>query len=256
MIEGVFYIESQGNDEKVVYSALEELADKMKREKGVTVKKTDFGKTKKEGDYYSSNLEVDVAFDSLRDYFRTSIRYVPYAIVLEAPSKLKISSEDFLRILAELTAVSKEFLSKMKISPSMPKRYGKDGEANDYSKGLDSDELDALLDQGAIRVKLVVEMKGEPKEAEKRLVSSLGDDVFIHRVKSSKLGSKSLIAVHALMYEPKTLVELSVKLTPVLIEIVEPEELELSMLEIQDMGLELAAIYFEISHLKYASFGS
>jgi hypothetical protein len=51
------------------------------------------------------------------------------------------------------------------------------------------------------------------------------------------------------MYEPKTLIDISIKHSPVLIEILEPDEITLSMFEIQDIGVELAATYFEMAHI-------
>ena len=243
MIEGAFYIESQGNHEKAVKSALEDLVKKMKAEKGVSVRKASFGDMVKDHGNFSVTVEVDVSFDSFRDYLMGAMKYGPSAITLESPEKLELSADEFLSALAEVTAFTRRFLDKYGVYFTYP-------ESTEAVKvGLEEDEIDALLEQGALRVKIVVEREEGENEAKKKFLSAIGREVFLHKAKTSKVDGRSLIAVHAFMYEPKTLIDLSIKHTPVLIELLEPEEVELSMFELQDIGVELAATYFELSHL-------
>jgi hypothetical protein len=242
MIEGVFYIESQGNDEGVVKKALKDMLDKMKTEKGVSVRKTSYGDVVKENGNYSFTVEVDVSFDGFKDYLMTAMKYGPSAITLEAPEKLKMGSQEFLTTLAEITAFTKRVLEKYGIYFTFPEPK------NEVKIGLDEDEIDALLDQGALRVKIVVEREEDEEEAQMKFLGAMGKEVFVHKVKTSKLEDRTLVAVHAFMYEPRTLINLSIKHSPILIELLGPEELALPMFDIQDIGVELAATYFEMAH--------
>jgi hypothetical protein len=252
MIKGIFYIESQGNNEGAVKKSLHELVKKMQHEKGVTLKKTELGEALKDGNNFISNVELELEFETLRDFFRTSVRYVPYAIVLESPNKLSINSIEFLKLIGELTLVTKKFIEKQKIAMNVPEEARKKVQLkkNLLEKGqLSDDEIEALLDQGALRFKMVMQLKGDEKESLKTLLGAMGKEVFLHKVKASKNEDTTLVAVHGFMYEPKTFVDLAIKLSPVYMEILEPDNLMLSLLDIQDIGLELAAFYFEMAHI-------
>ena len=41
---------------------------------------------------------------------------------------------------------------------------------------------------------------------------------------------------------------MAVKHRPVLVELIDPGEIELNMLEIQDIGVDLAGVFFEAAH--------
>ncbi len=313
MIEGTFYIESQGNDGRAVENALRVCVERLGREKGVSVKRAVYEDVMKEGDFYSSSVEAEVIFDSLKDFLFAAMRYTPYAIVLDSPDRIKMGSEGFLRVLAEITAFTKRLVEREKIGVTLPETLPEGVSSKKkherIKEGLEDDEIESLLDQGAMRIKFVFEkrltegerelrrllidkkkLSKDNKQSEssesrlkelkkksgisgrlrdendllnalaKNFVGVLGPDVFIHRYKPSWLdsdGNAFLLGVHAFLYEPKTLVEVSVKLTPVLIELLEPDEFELGMLALQDMALELAAIYFELAHLRlFAGSGS
>jgi hypothetical protein len=243
MIDGVFYIEAQGNNEAVVKKSLGDLVEKMKAQKGVEVEDAPFGETAKENGNYSLTVDVDVSFDSLKDYFMAAMKFGPSAITVESPKKIKLSTKEFLEIAGDITALTKTVKDKYGISFTFPEPEA------EISVGLKEDEIDALLDQGALRVKLVVESQDGKEEAVNKFIQAIGREVFIHKVKASSLKDRTLVAVHVFMYEPKTLIDISIKHSPVLIEILEPDEITLSMFEIQDIGVELAATYFEMAHI-------
>jgi hypothetical protein len=83
-------------------------------------------------------------------------------------------------------------------------------------------------------------------------LKAISEDVFISKLKSKKVESETpfsgLIGIEAFMYEARTLVDIAIKHTPVLIEILEPEEIRLSMLNLQDIGVDLAGVFFDLAH--------
>jgi hypothetical protein len=263
MIEGIFYIESQGNNEKAVKTALEDLVEGMKSEKGYALKNVSYEDVVKDGENYSTSVEVELKFKGLMDYLMASIRYVPYAIILDSPKKMSLSTKEFLKIAGEITAVTKKFLEKKDIqtiitenAPEKEELIEKVVDENSTLTGvfsdegvLSDDEIEAFLDQGALKVKIVMQIEGNQGGEEKSLIDVLGGDVFIHKVKSSRLEGKTLVAILAFVYEPKTLLALAIRFQPILIEIIELKEVGLSLLELQDIGIEVASIYFDLAHL-------
>ncbi len=243
MIEGVFYIESQGNNERIVRGALEHLVNNLMDEEGVNVKNATYGRTTKEEGSYSATVEVELSFDTFKTYLMAAIRYGPSAITLEAPEKLVMTSDEFLRTLGEITAFTKLFLDKYGMYFTFPPSE------EEAKVGLDEDEIDALLDHGAYRVKIVVEREENQKEAKEKFLSAMGKEAFIHKVRTSKADGRTLVAVHAFVYEAKSLFDISIKHSPVLVKMIEPAEVALTLFEIQDIGLDLAATYFELSHI-------
>ncbi len=83
-------------------------------------------------------------------------------------------------------------------------------------------------------------------------LSTVEGDLFVNKVKTKKVSeggvSNRLVAVEAFLYEPKDLISTMVQHTPVLLEIVEPDEMELKQVDIQDIGVELARIFFDLAH--------
>ncbi len=255
MIKATFYIESQGPDEKVVKSSIENLTKSVKKEPGCTIIKVVQEDMAEDGGNYSTSLELELEFEGLQEYLIAAMRFAPYAIIFDSPTKLRLTPDEFVKTIANITAFTKVVFKKHGIR-SIFSKESQDNQKNpaDYAgeEGkLSEEEIEGFLDQGALRVKIVVQAEGGEEEALKGLLNTLGYDVFVHKMKASKMDDKTLVAFHAFMYEPKTLAELSIKLIPILIELVEPETVELTMLQMQDMGLELASTYFELAHLAY-----
>lgn len=248
MIRSIFYIEAQGKPREVVEDSLRGLVDKMRGEKHVDVTKVNFEDTIKEEGRFLSAAEIHAKFESLEDYVMAALKYGPSAIEVLEPRELILSSKDFLDVIGEVLVVAKKVYKRHGISFKFPK--GKhEGEI-----GLNESDIEELLDQGAIRAKIVIESEIEDREKVKReSIRAMGsEEIYINKVKSKKLegkeGAKVLVGIEAFVPEPKTLVDIAIKHTPVLMEIVEPEEVKLTTLDIQDIGLDLAGIFFEIAH--------
>ncbi|MFH1774039.1 MAG: hypothetical protein ABH874_03670 [Methanobacteriota archaeon] len=244
MIKGIFYIEAQGNHEEFVKNSLRAMVERLKREEKVEVREEFFDEVIKEGENFSSMVEVELQFEDFQTYVLTVIKYAPSAIEIREPEELALSAEEFVRALAEIIKIAKTFYAKYSVGFKFPEKCKK------IEAGLSEDEIDALRDQGALRAKIIVESKGKSeKKVANDFVNIVSDDVFVNKFKAVKVdkgkGFSGLVGIDAFMYEPKTLIDLSVRHTPVLVEIVEPNEIVLSMLDIQDIGVDLAGIFFE-----------
>ncbi len=246
MIEATFFLEAQGNSKGAVEQALRNLMAGLKKERGARVSRESVHDTEKDGDRYSVVGEADANFEDLTSYLLAAIKYGPSAIEVRGPDRLIVSAQDFLKALGEVIAVAKTFYARYGIGFKFSEKGGE--------IGLDEEEIEGLRDQGALRVKIVVEAKDKSSRAARNaLVGALSGDAFVNKTKTKKMtkekGFDGLVGIEAYLYEPKALLDIAVKHTPVLIEILEPEEIELSMLDLQDMGVDLAAVFFEASHM-------
>ncbi|MFQ5887141.1 MAG: hypothetical protein ACE5HY_00415 [Candidatus Hydrothermarchaeales archaeon] len=248
MIRGLFFIEAQGNNKAVVEDSLEKLVEKMKTEGYAEVKNTSFDETVEKDGNFSKTAEVEATFKDLQDYMVSVIAYGPSAMEILEPKNLVMPSKEFIKTLGDILVLTKEVYAKYGVFFKYVKPRGYKPEI-----GLSEDEIDSLLGQGAIRIKMVVETKEtNRRKAIAGFIKTIEEDLFVNKVKTKKLdgseGSNLLIAIEAFLYEPKDLVATMVQHTPVLLEIVEPDEIELKQLDIQDIGVELARIYFDLAH--------
>jgi len=234
MIRVIFYIEAQGNNKEIVRKSLETLVDKLREEEGVTIEREAFDKVIENEGLFSSVVELTLNFNAFSTYLKTTIKYGPSAIEILEPDKIEMSAKDFLLSIGEIIAISRKFFSKYQITFTYPRKQ------EEVSIGLDEDEIDDLIEQGAIRAKIVAESRGLSKED---FLSILSDYALINKVKTKD----GLIGVDAIIEEPNSFLEIAVRFTPVLIEILEPEEIKLTTLDLQDMGVDLAGIFFEAS---------
>ncbi|MFQ5976329.1 MAG: hypothetical protein ACE5J5_08455 [Candidatus Hydrothermarchaeales archaeon] len=248
MIKGLFFIEAQGNDKAVVEDSLKKLVEKMKTEGYARVKKTSLDETVEEDGNFSKTAEVEATFKDLKDYMISAIAYGPSAMEILEPKKIVMSSKDFIKTLGDILVLTKEVYAKYNVFFKYVKPRGYKPKI-----GLTDDEIDSLLDQGAIRIKMVIETnETNRRKAIASFIRTIEENLFVNKVRTKKLdgkeGTNLLIAIEAFLYEPKDLVATMVQHAPLLLEIVEPDEIELKQLDIQDIGVELARIYFDLAH--------
>jgi hypothetical protein len=250
MIEATFFIEVHSNLREVTRSSLERMIEKLESEEaGVEVLDVEFDEILEEEGTFSQTVEVDLRFGSLQDYLMTAIRYGPSAIEVTHPEEVVLSAEEFARLLGEIVKFAKTFYLRFHLGYQLASGRGKGIEA----VGLSEEEIEGLISQGAIHAKIVVEREASSRrKAIDDFVYAIQDEVFVEKVKTKKTGGKKgfqgLVGLKVYLYEPKTLVGLSARHTPVLIEILEPSEIRLGMLDLQDIGVDLAGIFFEATH--------
>jgi hypothetical protein len=247
MIEGTFFIEAQGNNEKLVENSLKNLIEKLKNEAKVEVKKEYFDKVIKEEENFSAMVEVDLEMADLGAYVDTAIKYGPSAIQIFGPNELTISSRDFLNVIGKIIEITKTLYERTGTKFKFTK-------SRDPPKvGLDEDYIEELLEGGAIRAKVVIEVDTTSR---KKAVSDFlnavhSDTLYINKVKTKQVEKgkefMGVVGLDVLIPDVKTIVDIAIKHNPVLIEIVEPEKIKMTMLDLQDIGLDIAGVLFEMS---------
>lgn len=246
MIQARFFIEVQGNHKDIVKNSLKKLSEKLKKEDGITVKKESLGEVTEEDEMFSSVLEVELEFNRFLSFVKTSMFYTPSAVEMIEPPELLLSQNEFLESIAEIISTADTIFSKLDIGFKF--EGGKKG-----AVGLTQEEIEELLDEGAIWAKIVFEKKGKTRRgARSEVLRTLGDRVYINAIKSKKVKSEKpfdgVIGVDALVSDPVEFADLAIRHTPILVEIKEPEEITLTMLDLQDICLNLASTFFELSY--------
>ena len=243
MIQAEFLIEAQSNDRDAVAGSLRMLENKIKAEEGVKLRSAEHGDVVKEDELYSGVVELELEFDSFQSYINAAIKYGPSAIYVLRPDRLTIDAREFLLTLGEVINLTRKFYQSYHV--------GFEFEAKEEVKvGIDEYEIEELLKGGALHVKLVAEVRAESEaEAVKLFVGDIVDEAPVNKVKSTfnQETGNYLVAVEAFPYDARALFSISMRHVPVLIEIHEPKEITLSMLDLQDIALDLASIFFEAS---------
>lgn len=246
MIEALFFIESQGNHKEVVENSLKKLLERLKKEEGVKVKNESIGELIEEEGMFSTVLDVDLEFSGFSSFLMASIFYAPSAVEMMEPPELIISKDEFLEGIAGTIKTAKNVFSGLNM------RFKIEGEKR-KEVGLETEEIEEMMDEGAIRAKIVFERKAKTRSgATSELLRTLGDRVRVNAIRTKKVESEKpfegVIGVDAVILDPVAFMDIAVIHTPVLIEIKEPDEIMLTMLDLQDISLNLASTFFEISY--------
>lgn len=246
MIEARFLIEAQGNHRDIVKNSLKKLSDKLRGERGVTVEKEFLGEVTEEDGMFSSVLELDMKFNDFLSFVHASMFYTPSAIEMMEPPELLLDKGEFLEGVAEVVSTAGTIFSKLNA------KFNFEGE-EEKKVGLMAEVIEGLLDGGAIRAKIVVEKTGKtPEEAVSEVLKTIGDQVYVNAIKSKEVegegSSDVVVGIDAIISDPATFVDIAMKHTPVLIDIKEPDEIVVTMLDLQDICLNLSSTIFELSY--------
>ncbi len=233
MIRVVFYIEAQGNVKSAVEGSLRKIVSELKKEKDTRVLNINIEDVIYEEGLYSGVVEVEIEFSSFKSYILNAIKYAPSAIEVLEPKKLRLSASELIDVLAEIVRITKMFYMKHNVGFKIPKVE------KDYKVGLLDDEIYDLLSSGALHTKLVFEV---PSEMHRSFLYMLSQACDINKFKSNE----KMIAVEAFV-DVLTLFDIAVKYTPVLISIIEPEEVTINIVDLRDIALDVTSVFFEAS---------
>ncbi|MFQ6088601.1 MAG: hypothetical protein ACE5K0_06835 [Candidatus Methanofastidiosia archaeon] len=247
MIEAVLHIESQSNQKLALEKSMKELLQDLKKRANIT--EHSFGEVREEdveGQVsYSSILEIKVILN-FRDFVNLVIFSGPSAIeVLSVDEKLQ--SSKLLLILGDLSSVIEKFSKRYGISL----KYQRFKELQE-EVGISEEEMDELLNKGGFLTKLVVEVEGPDEESLKRatlkLLNSAGG--YVSKMNSKRMegeGWRGLVGSEVVFSNLEEVFMAVARFTPVAITIEEPDEITLSMREVQNIGLDIAMILSDLT---------
>jgi len=255
MIEIISYQEVKGRDKEIAKKEFEKLLEKIKREYRCEVLSVEEDWEEKEG-FHTFVAELRVYFDTFLDYIKYSINYAADVDVLEPP-KLTLDPEEFGEALVYIVDFFERFYKTYDVAFSMQTQDKIEIDIEKYKEGIyDEEDIYNFEEEGLIRVKAVFEGYGlSEEEVVKRVLFSLKDNIIVNKVITKELeregpykdvGFYGLIGVEMLC-RPIDVIEIAYKFIPVVISI-ESKKIEISCLELQDIGNELGGAIFELSH--------
>jgi len=255
MIEIISYQEVKGRDKELAKKEFDNLLEKIKKEYRCEVLSVEEDWEEKEG-FYTFIAELKVQFDTFLDYIKFSVNYAADVDVLEPP-KLVLDPKEFGEALAYIIDFFKRFYKKYNVAFNVETQDKIEIDIEEYKKGIyDEEDIQSFEEEGLIRVKSVFEGYGvSEEEVVKRVLLSFKDNIIVNKVITKELereepykdvGFYGLIGVEVLC-RPVDIVEIAYKFIPVVISI-ESKRIEISCLELQDIGNELGGAIFELSH--------
>ena len=273
MIEVISYQEFKGNDKDIVDNEFEKLIEKIGNKYSVEILSIESNEDEdedetvqtagscsvvgeEEEELYTKIAEINIKFNSFKEYIEYCLNYGADLDVLE-PSKLKLSSKEFGEAIAQIIEFFKEFCNKYGIGFNVHIKEDENIDLKSYKKGIyDDDELFDLSEEGLIRIKAVFEGIGDSEEELiKKIIMSLNTEIMVHKIttktieiEGDNIGNRfyGVIGVEMLC-KPFDIVEIAYKFIPVVVSI-ENKEIELSGLELQDIGNDVGGAIFELSH--------
>ncbi len=240
MIEADFLIESMGNSSYAVERSLNKLVEDIERDKEVELVGKDVGEVKKEEGSYTGIVELELQFSDMKSFVRGVIKYPPSAILLNSPAEITMSREEFQQLLAFTGGVIRDLYSHYHAGFVFE-------DIEEEFTPVDEEEIDSLLDHGAVRVGVLIENEDEDLSTIiSRVIEAISGDVEYIKAEEMKLEAGRVVALDLLIEPPSSVFDLVLKYVPMVIKIVEPEEITLSMLDMQDISTSIAEVINEV----------
>lgn len=250
-IEVIFYIEALGNDKKVLERALEETAKNLKDEKGVKIKYINVEDVLKNEDEdflkYSGVIEAQFSGD-LGNIVRLTLKYSPAVVEVLGPGKVEVESKTLMKILGEVSLFMGKLMQKFGGLAVYPKLDDLPEPRIDYSR----EEIEELIvEDRNILYRFVIEVFGESEEAIK---TTMAKALTIEGCRINKLAVqgqeedsqfKGLLAAE-LLSSFESLMQLTAKYAPVAISVLEPEIIDITANELQNVLTDLAGFVNEL----------
>jgi len=243
-IEFVMYIEGLSSDKKALERTIEELVKSIRGEKDFEVesmKRDEIIETGEEPLRYSSLIEIR-GKGSLEGIFKGVVRYSPAVMEILSPPKMEISAQRLANVLADVSLMMQSLMNQFGPLAAYPDLKNRPVARIGYSR----DEVeDMILNDRYILSRLVVEVAGASRGViEEDLPKALeleGCAINKYTTKLEERNGKYFgLVAFELLSDFETLVQLVAKYAPVGLEIVEPEEIDITAGELQNALTDLS----------------
>ncbi len=240
MIEANFLIESIGNNRFSVERSLKELVENIKKDRDIEVLKTEIGEVQEDEGSYSCIAELDLKFKDLKSFITGVIKYPPSALMLNSPEEVTLSNVEFQELLAIAGNIINNFYTSYNAGFVFKN-------VKEKLEPVDEDDIYEHIEQGAIRVGVLLKRNGEDiNDILGRVIDTLEGDIDYIKAEEMSLEVGDVAALDLLIYPPSSIFELVIKHLPMVIKVVEPEEITLSMLDLQEIGITLAEVINDV----------
>jgi len=247
----IFYIEGLGNDKKALERAIEQIVKELKQENTVKVKRVkaeDVIESNDELLKYSAMIEAELegSFDGI---VKAALKYSPSIVEVLKPGRLEINARDLMKTLGEISL----FMGKLMDQFGGLAAYPPLDKLPKPRIGYREEEIeDFIVDERNIRYQFVIETYGKDKETLEETMMKVffleGCKInkFVVQVQEEKEDKVYALIAAELLSE--TLMQLTAKYAPVAISILEPEIIDVTASELQNVLTDLAGFVHELAH--------
>ncbi len=240
MIEADFLIESMGNSSYAVERSLNKLVKDIEIDEEVELVEKDVGEVKKEEGSYTGIVELELKFSDMKSFIRGVIKYPPSAILLNSPAEITMSRDEFQQLLAFTGSIIKDLYSHYHVGFVFE-------DIEEEFTPIDEEEIDSILDHGAVRVGVLIENEDEDfNTLISRVIESINGDVEYIKAEEMELEAGRVVALDLLIEPPSSVFDMVLRHVPMVIKIMEPENITLSMLDIQDISTNVAEVINDV----------
>ncbi len=240
MIEADFLIESMGNSSYAVERSLNKLVKDIEIDEEVELVEKDVGEVKKEEGSYTGIVELELKFGDMKSFIRGVIKYPPSAILLNSPAEITMSRDEFQQLLAFTGSIIKDLYSHYHVGFVFE-------DIEEEFTPIDEEEIDSILDHGAVRVGVLIENEDEDfNTLISRVIESINGDVEYIKAEEMELEAGRVVALDLLIEPPSSVFDMVLRHVPMVIKIMEPENITLSMLDIQDISTNVAEVINDV----------
>ena len=253
-IEAIFYIEGLSNDRKALESAMAKTVEMLKSEEEANVKdiriEDILENPESELTPYSGIIEarIEAPFEVMVDL---TIRYAPAAVDVVTTSKVELDAKRLTEILGGVSYLMGQLIERFGALAAYPKLDELENPRIGYSR----EEIEAMiLEDRMVLYRFVTETFSKDEETlRKDFPKALAYEgcrinKFVVREQgtSEKTGLKYFLVATELISDVETLFQLVAKYSPIAIEVVEPEVVDILPSEIQGILSDLAGFSYEL----------
>ncbi|HHI00800.1 MAG TPA: hypothetical protein ENL40_04940 [Thermococcus litoralis] len=249
-----FYIEGLSNDKKALERAVEEIVKSLKNEDIFKVENIRVESILENPNddmlKYSMMVEADLE-GSFKDIVKAAMKYAPVVVEVISPAKMEIEGKELMKILGEVSLFIGELMKNFGTLAVYPRFE----ELPEPRIGYSREEIeDSIIDDREILYRFVVEVFGEDQKAIEDVLKKAFDyegakiNKIVSKVQEEKNGKLRILAAAELISSFETLFQLTGKFAPVAISIMEPEMIDVSAAELQNVLTDLASFVYELIH--------
>ncbi len=250
-VEVIFYIEGLGNEKKALESALKETAENLKRERGVEVEYARVEEVLE--DPHADPLKYSGMIESmlkgpLEEIVRLTLHYSPAIVEVVKPGKVEVDSKELMKLLGEVSLFMRKLMEEFGGLAAYPKL----DDVPVPRIGYEREEIEELIiGDRNVRYRLVIEVFGKDKESTKETMAkalAIEGCRINALVVQGEMGEKEFKGYLAaeLLSPIDTLAQLVGKYAPVAISILEPEVVDITANELQNILTDLGGFVNEL----------
>lgn len=251
----IFYIEGLGNDRKALERAIEQVVKELKEENTIKVKRVkaeDIIESNSEDELlkYSAMIEAELE-GSFNGVVKAALKYSPVIVEVLKPGRLEINAKDLMRTLGDVALFMGKLMDQFGGLAAYPPLDQLPKPRIGYSK----EEIeDFIVDERNIRYQFVIETYGKDKETIEETImkafylEGCKINKFVVQVQEEKEDKVYALVAAELLSSFETLMQLTAKYAPVAISILEPEIIDVTASELQNVLTDLAGFVNELVH--------